>query len=158
MVKVADLLQEQQDIIDGNDDTSINMLDDFYGYDSGYYDDILMELCDNQVDIYNNDLMDWLKEHYDLLEDYINENGTDGDFSLFETIRSVQYNYIYGNACEVSENFLYAYMYNYILHVLMVEEITEEQEENIDAIVGEFDELGDIMNEIQFRLGLIKGE
>jgi hypothetical protein len=162
MLKVLELLEEQKQGLEGQDYdylVAFDILEDFYGYDSGYYSDVLREICDNQVDIYNDNLIAWLKDNVDIFENYINDNGLDNDFDLYRKIMEAQFDYYYHNIVLPNENnFLYAYMYNFILVVLGIEEITEEQNDNLIAIFKEFEELGDIINEIKFRLGLTKEE
>jgi hypothetical protein len=162
MLKVLELLEEQKQGLEGQDYDyllAFDILEDFYGYDNGYSSDILREVCDSQVDIYNDNLIAWLKDNVDIFENYINDNGLDNNFDLYRKIMEAQFDYYYHDIVLANENnFLYAYMYNFILVVLGIEEITEEQNDNLIAIFEEFEELGDIINEIKFRLGLTKEE
>jgi hypothetical protein len=162
MLKVLELLEEQKQGLEGQDYDyllAFDILEDFYGYDSGYSSDILREVCDSQVDIYNDNLIAWLKDNVDIFENYINDNGLDNNFDLYRKIMEAQFDYYYNDIVLANENnFLYAYMYNFILVVLGIEEITEEQNDNLIAIFEEFEDLGDIINEIKFRLGLTKEE
>jgi hypothetical protein len=162
MLKVLELLEEQKQGLEGQDYdylVAFDILDDFYGYDEGFYDDILREVCDNQVDIYNDNLIEWLKDNVDIFENYINDNGLDSNFDLYRKIMEAQFDYYYHEIISPNtHHFILAYIYNFILLVLGIEEITEEQHDNIKTLYEEFEDLGDIINEIKFRLGLTKEE
>lgn len=162
MVKVLDLLNEQKEALEGQEFdylVAFDILDDFFNYEEGSVEEVLREVCDNQVDIYNHHLLEWLKDNVGIFETYIEENGIEDGFDFYRRVQEAQFDYYYHDIVLANENnFLYAYMYNFILVVLGIDEITEEQKESIDAIIKEFEDLGDIINEIKFRLGLTKGE
>lgn len=112
--------------------------DNLCDYSSGYICDIISEIADNNVDIYNYDLLEWAKGNYSYIEDAIDELGTptdrQGRADFIGMIRQGQYIYyeqdLYDNLDDIIKN----YIYNYITNELGIEEITEEQEEEIDML------------------------
>ena len=48
-------------------------------YDNGYIGDIIPEIADSNVDIYNDDLMEWAKGNTSYIEDAMREFGTPED-------------------------------------------------------------------------------
>ena len=56
--------------------------------------DAISEIADNNVDVYNADLLDWLRDNYYKVEDAIEEYGfpeTDGKPDILMAIRQGQY-------------------------------------------------------------------
>lgn len=101
----------------------------FIDYDDGYICDIITEIADNSVDIYTQDLLDWVPDNYSYIEDANIEKGVPKGF--LNQIRQGQYYYYERNLYENLEDTLKNYMYNYIENILKVKEITEEQNENL---------------------------
>ena len=105
--------------------------DNICDYDNGYIGDIVNEIADNNVDIYTSDLFEWAKFNYDVIEDANNELGTPSD--IIAQIQQGQFlqisNEIYNNIDETLLLFIYDYIYNN----LGLEEITEEQQEEIES-------------------------
>ena len=105
--------------------------DNICDYDNGYIGDIVNEIADNNVDIYTSDLFEWAKFNYDVIEDANNELGTPSD--IIAQIQQGQFlqisNEIYNNIDETLLLFIYDYIYN----ELEIEEITEEQQEEIES-------------------------
>lgn len=103
--------------------------DCFWDYNDGYICDIISEIADNHVDIYNDDLIEWAKENYSYIEEAIQEYGKPDDF--FQFIRQGQYYAYSQDLYENLEDSLKNFMYTYIQDVLDVNEITEEQNDNL---------------------------
>lgn len=101
----------------------------FIDYDDGYICDIITEIADNSVDIYTQDLLDWVPDNYSYIEKANVEMGVPKGF--LNQIRQGQYYYYERNLYENLEDTLKNYMYNYIENILKVKEITEEQNENL---------------------------
>ena len=101
----------------------------FIDYDDGYICDIITEIADNSVDIYTQDLLDWVPDNYSYIEEANIEMGVPKGF--LNQIRQGQYYYYERNLYENLEDTLKNYMYNYIENILKVKEITEEQNENL---------------------------
>ena len=56
--------------------------------------DAISEIADNNIDIYNADLLQWFPDNYDKVEDAIDEYGfpeTDGRHDIMQAIRQGQY-------------------------------------------------------------------
>lgn len=104
--------------------------DNICDYDNGYISDIINEIADSNIDIYTSDLFEWAKFNYDVIEDANNELGTPSD--IIAQIQQGQFlqisNEIYNNIDETLLLFIYDYIYN----DLGLEEITEEQQEEIE--------------------------
>ena len=103
--------------------------DCFWDYNDGYICDIITEIADNHVDIYNSDLLEWATENYSYIEEAMQEFGKPDDFLQY--IRQGQFlayeQDLYNNLEDSLKNF----MYTYIQDVLDVNEITEEQNDNL---------------------------
>ncbi len=112
--------------------------DNLCDYSSGYICDVISEIADNNVDIYTYDLLEWAKGNYSYIEEAIDELGTptdsQGRADFIGMIRQGQYIYytqdLYDNLDDIIKN----YIYNYITNELGIEEITEEQEEEVDML------------------------
>lgn len=104
----------------------------FNDYNNGYICDIISEIADNNVDIYNYDLLEWAKDNYNYIDDAVAEFGVDTqNFDFWGIIRQGQYLYNDNDLYENLEDSLKFYMYDYIEKTLEVEEITEEQNDNL---------------------------
>lgn len=109
--------------------------DCFCDYDNGYICDIIAEIADNHVDIYNSDLLDWAKGNYSYIEEALDEFGTPtdskGNADFIKIIMQGQYLYNERDLYDNLEDSLKLFAYVYIQNVLGIEEITEEQNENL---------------------------
>ena len=109
--------------------------DCFRDYDNGYICDIITEIADSHVDIYNSDLLEWAKDNYSYIEEAIDEFGTatdsNGRADFIRCIMQGQFlaheKDIYGNL----EDSLKLFMYDYIEKELNILELTEKQNENL---------------------------
>ena len=85
---------------------------------NGYITDDISEFADLNVPIYNSELLDWLKDNYDKLENSIQEFGIDSEnFDLIKQIQLAYYSEI--------QNELYEYIQK------AIEEIENEYPELI---------------------------
>jgi hypothetical protein len=150
MKKVNELLNDI--IYDKLDDEGENMLDSFITYKEGSISDILREIAETEIDIYNADLLEWLGDNYGFFEEYINNNGVGKDFKLFQTIMGAQFEYLSFN---IGSDLLLGYAYKYILNELETDEVSETQRGSIEKLVKELDDLDLFRKEIKT---LIKGE
>lgn len=103
--------------------------DCFCDYDDGYICDIVIEIADNHVDIYTNDLLDWAKDNYEYIDEANEELGRADDF--LGEIKQGQFLYNERDLYDNLEDSLKLFAYVYIQNVLGIEEITEEQNENL---------------------------
>lgn len=102
---------------------------DFIDYSEGCICDIITEIADNNVDIYTQDLLDWVPDNYSYIEEANEELGVPHDF--LKQIQQGQYYYNERNIYEHLEDILKNYMYDYIENYLNIEEITEDQYEKL---------------------------
>ena len=108
----------------------------FADYSNGYICDIITEICDNNVDIYNSDLWEWAKDNEYYIEQAINEFGIDSNnFDLMQLFRQGQY-YYYEEICYKNLDDIIEYL---ILSNLDVEEINDTVYDEILTISGKED-------------------
>lgn len=123
-----------------------NILYCFNDYSNGYICDIITEVCDNNVDIYNNDLWEWAKDNEYYVERAINEFGIDSNnFDLIGLFRQGQYFY-YEETCYNNLDDIIEYL---ILSNLDVEEISDAVYDEILNISGKKDNNARIENYIE---------
>lgn len=124
---------------------------EYYNHENDI-DEIIRDIADNNVDIYTSDLMDWVKDNYNYVEDYIKEFGMDSsNFDFIGAVRGGQYLYIeqtlYNNKSDMLE-----YLAYYILQEKDIEEIDEDKATEISMIdfdrIDTIEELEDELNEI----------
>lgn len=118
----------------------------FADYNEGYICDIVMEVCDNKIDIYNSDLWNWAKDNQDYVEEAINEFGIDSNnFDLMKLFQQGQY-YYYNEICYEYLDDIIEYL---ILSNLEVEEISDTIYDEILNISGKGDNNARIENYIE---------
>lgn len=124
---------------------------EYYNHENDI-DEIIRDIADNNVDIYTSDLMDWVKDNYNYVEDYVKEFGIDSsNFDFIGAVRGGQYLYIeqtlYNNKSDMLE-----YLAYYILQEKDIEEIDEDKATEISMIdfdrIDTIEELEDELNEI----------
>ena len=106
---------------------------DLKEYDNGYISDIIMEIADNNIDIYYYDLKQWLINHFDDFDDYIDEYGYNKDRNFYENIQAAQF---VGNEQEMYDN-LETGIQLYIVDALInrnIKEIPDDLESDIYMI------------------------
>lgn len=130
-----------------NQDLNID-IDSFTDYnESDYIGDVITALSDDNIDVYTSNLLEWLKNNYDVVEQANEELGTSNDI-----IKQCQQGQFYQYNNEMHENldsYIKVYAYDYILNTLDIEEITEEQHEEIESELISIDnnnKLEDIKN------------
>lgn len=108
---------------------------------ANWLNDILHEIADNSVDIYNYNLLEWCKDNYSYIEYALDEYGTptdsNGRADFFRMIQQGQY---YAN-CEEIYNNLNDMLKIYVLDLLQkedIKEITQEQDEKIDELINDW--------------------
>ena len=124
---------------------------EYYNYQNNI-DDIIHDIADNNVDIYNYDLLEWAKGNYDYIEDYVKEFGIDSSsFDFIGIIRGGQYLYIEQTLYNNKSNML-EYLAYYILDDKGITEIEEDTATKISMInfdnIETIDELEDEISEI----------
>lgn len=96
-------------------------------YSSGYICDILTEIADNNVNLYNYDLLQWVANDLHNIaycDEAKNELGAD---DLIKMIQGGQYLKYSSDLYKNLEDIMKYYVFDYIENVLELEEITEEQ-------------------------------
>ena len=96
--------------------------------DASYICDAIMEISDNNVDIYTADLFEWASRNYDVIEDANEELGTPSD--MLQQIRQGQY---IANEREIYDN-LHDMLYIYCLDLLRAEGIEELDEQKLQDL------------------------
>lgn len=120
--------------------------------------DIIHDIADDNVDIYNYDLLEWAKDNYSYIEEAMDEFGTAtddrGHADFIRCIMQGQYKYIEETLYNNYDNML-EYLAYYILQDEGIEEIEEDKAteisminfDNIDSITELEDELKEIIEE-----------
>ena len=124
----------------------------FCDYNEGaYICDVITEIADYNIDIYNSDLFDWAKYNYSIIEEANDELGTPSDI-----IKQIQQGQFIQNERDIYDNLndmLLVYCYN-VLIGNGIEEITEDQNDNLKMYSNNLDnndrlpDIEDIINEI----------
>lgn len=128
--------------------------EDITQYSHGDISDIIAETADNNVDIYNNDLMEWAKRNTSYIEDALREFGTPEDSNghpdFMRIIMQGQYYMYEQDLYNNIEDILKYWAYNYIEDKYNLTELTEEQNDEIEFLnYNNFEELEDIENELE---------
>lgn len=122
--------------------------DCFWDYNDGYICDIIAEIADNHVDIYNSDLLEWAKENYSYIEKAMDEFGKPDDF--FQYIRQGQFYYYEEDLYNNLEDSLKYFMYTYVKDVLDIDELTEEQNDNL--LDYDFSDTNDTLDNLIYHI------
>lgn len=124
----------------------------FDGYNSGYICDIITEVCDNNIDIYNSNLWEWAKDNEYYIEEAVRNYGIDkNNFDLMRLFQMGQY-YYYNEICYNNLDDIIEYL---ILSNLDVEEISDNVYDEILSISGQEDnnaQIEDYIEEIEEML------
>lgn len=127
MKNVKELLEE---IEKENEYLRVNVAS-FEGYSDNYICDIVNELADSNVDVYNSDLLEWAKNNHSYIDEAVAELGHGKDF-----INDIQIGQYYNNNNEIYDNlkeYLRYFAYDYLLNTKGIETIKDEDIENIDS-------------------------
>lgn len=119
---------------------------DIIYYNSGYITDIYMEIADNNTSIYCSDIERYLLANVDTVNDWIDENGWPGD--LYKAAQGAEFDSIYRELLENSDDILLYWAYDYILtnYRLELEKIEELDDHylrsNLDLDVVRLESIG----------------
>jgi hypothetical protein len=112
--------------------------EEFEQYDNGYICDIITEIADRNVSIYNYVLLNWAKDNYGYIEEAMDEFGQPTDNKgHFDFIKCIQQGQFYANEQDIYENLkdiILNRLYNYIVSNLGITEITEKQNFEIECL------------------------
>ena len=137
MINIKEILENMENKKiwhDGEDIT--DLLIEFGNYSSGYIGDIITEVADNNIDIYNYNLWEWAKNNEYYIEQAVSNFGIDyKNFDLIQLFRMAQYEFyneaIYSNLSD--------FIYYAILNNIDAEEISDEILDEIEKIANEED-------------------
>lgn len=127
----------------------------FCDYDCGYIENDLQQIANNNSEIFPESLIDWFKDNYNIVNDYIEEMGeikdNQGNCDIIETIKAAQIDDISNDLFLNIKDILKFWALNYIQNTLKKDEITSNQwdeiESHIDATKSDKD-LQDFTDEI----------
>lgn len=145
-MKTIQELREEQDLYLG--DYGGYLVD----YNSGYICDCISELADNNVDIYNYNLLEWVKNNSEYVERAAAEFGIDSrNFDFFKLLQQGQYMQIeeelYNNIDDILKNWIITY----IEHDLKIIELTDEQVKDVGELFGDVD-INDELDNVAERI------
>lgn len=146
-LKIEDLKEEIEKYFESYESYVI----DYYN-NSDYISDIIAEISDDIIYIYNYDLLEWARHNYYYIEEYVKEFGIDNEnFDFFGIIRDGHFLYIEQMLYENKNNML-LYLTYYMLQQQNIEEITEEEIYKLTSIdfknIDKITELENELNEI----------
>lgn len=143
-LKIEDLKKEIERYFESYE----SYVTDYYN-NSDYIGDIIEKISDDNVDIYNYDLLEWAQHNYYYIEEYVKNFGIDNEnFDFFGIIRGGQFLYIEQMLYE-NKNDMLLYLTYYILQQQNIEEITEEENDKLTSIDFEnIDTITDLENEL----------
>lgn len=144
------ILKNYEDIKKEIREKSNDIIQYICDYNNGYICDIITEIADNNIDIYTYDLLEWLKNNYEIVEEANNEFGTPND--IIKQIQQAQY---YKNSNELYEDLknmilLYTYNYLYDKEILLNDEDLQQLEEELQQLDNNnrLEEIETIINNI----------
>ena len=118
-------------------DSCIDCLSD---YDHGYICDIISEIADSNTSIYYSDIIKFISENVEAVNDTIAEFGWEGCGSdLYKAGQMAEFTQLQNAMYEELGDGLYNFAISYLEHDAKVEEITEEQHEAIKDLCAETD-------------------
>lgn len=122
-------------------------------YNRGYVGDCISELADNNIDICNHDLLEWVRGNSSYVEDAVAEFGIGSDnFDFYGLLRQGQYMQIEEELYENIDDILTNWIINYIEYDLNIKELTDEQAEQVEDLFNKYDnndEFEHIIEEIE---------
>lgn len=109
-------------------------------YNSGYVCDCISQLADNNVSIYNYDLLEWVRNNSEYVEQAVAEFGIDErNFDFFGLLRQGQYMQITDELYSNLDDILINWIINYIEYDLDIKELTDEQAEQVEDLFNKYD-------------------
>ena len=128
---IYDLIKE----IKNNDTMEKVSIDAFCDYgETNYLSDIITKIADNNVDIYTSDLLDWLKDNYDMVEE-TNEEFGDTPSDIIKQVQQAQFNKNYKEMYNNINDMVKLYIFN-LYKENGIEEIN-------DIILSQLEEIAD---------------
>lgn len=151
MINTKEKYEQLRNEADDNTIEALYMLNDYRG--SSYICDAISERADNNVDVYNYDLIEWAKSHIYEIDEAAEELGKPDSFIGY--IQQAQFFVNERNLYEGLEKAIILYAWKIASE--RVEEVTEEQAEKLDAmdaIIDNNNRVEDIESEVLEILGV----
>lgn len=114
----------------------------FSDYNDGYVCDIIAEIADSSVDIYNSDLWEWAKDNEEWIEEAISSGIYTVESSNFDLIRlfqAGQYEFYTHDLYENLDDSIKYAIYSHLIYGRKMEEINEELSDFIDELCTDID-------------------
>lgn len=153
---MKNVIEKMEELKNGLDDEVLDLFDTGVDYNGCYYIcDMISEVADSFVDIYNDDLLDWAKNNYNYIEEALDEFGTpqdnNGKADFFQMIRQGQYLYYDNLFYDNIDNFIKYYVLKYLIDnkISIDDEKLEELLEVDSTDVDNNDYLEDIDNYVE---------
>lgn len=125
--------------------------DFFLDYDNGYICDIVSEIADNNICIYNNDIWNWARGNDSYIEEAMQEFGVPQDSrglpDLMRIFQQGQFYAIEQDLYEHLQNNIYNSILNYIKNELKVDYITSHQKALLEEI--DFDDNNQLLEDLE---------
>ena len=114
------VIEKMEELKKGLDSEVLDLFDSGVDYNGCYYIcDMINEVADSFVDIYNSDLLDWAKNNYKYIEEALGEFGTptdsNGNADFFKIINQGEYLYYNNLFYDNLDNFIKYYILKYLI-------------------------------------------
>ena len=138
-----------------------NNLDSFIGclndYDSGYICDIVVEIADSHTSIYHSDIIEFISNNVEEVNDAIEEYGWDGCGSdLYKAGQAAEYRKNEHEMYNELEEGLFNVALSHIQYEMKIEEISDEQLDEIEELCADTDNndrLEDFLEKVEIIVG-----
>lgn len=144
MEKIKNYLEElKEDLKQQINSISLDFTNDTDITYSSYICDAITEYADNNVDIYNSELLEWAKHNYNLVEDSIDEFGvatdSNGKADFIRTIMQAQF---LENENLLNQDF------EEIIKILAINYLLE----NLEDIKADFEKVEDVVENLEIEI------
>lgn len=114
------VIEKMEELKKGIDDEVLDLFENGVDYNGCCcICDMITEVADSSVDVYNDDLLDWAKNNYDFIEDALDEFGTpqdsNGKADFFQMIRQGEFLYYDNLFYDNIDNFIKYYVLKYLI-------------------------------------------
>lgn len=114
------VIEKMEELKKGLDDEVLDLFDTGVDYNGCcYICDMISEVADSSIDIYTSDLLDWVKNNYDYIEDALDEFGTpqdsNGKADFFQMIRQGEFLYYERLFYDNIDSFIKYYVLKYLI-------------------------------------------
>lgn len=167
MEKIKNYLEDKkEDLKSKINDISLDFINDNNIKNSCYICDAFTEYADNSVDICNNDLLEWAKYNYNLVEEGIDELGvvtdSNGRADFMRTIMQAQFleneNLLNQDFEEIIKILAINYLLENLKDIKTDLEKVKDVVENLEIEINNNDRLNDILDYLNEQLFNIEEE